>query len=290
MYRYLFFLSLGLVVLNGCKSNSSEMKTPSGYKFVKFASNEGPNPQVGEYVFFHVAMSNGDSITYDSRTQPNMPRTTIPDMTATNPRQVNPVTEALAMSAVGDSFVLYYPIDSLGGRIPPGYEGAQFIEYHVAVKDIKSQEQFAAIQAEEQEKAQARLEAVRVVAVEQLEKYKAGQLGDALQTTASGLKYVVLEEGTGKVPEANKNVRAHYFGMLMDGTEFDSSYGRGPEFTFPLGQGRVIKGWDEGFGLFKEGTKAMLFIPSELGYGAEGFGPIPANAELAFYVELVKAD
>ena len=107
------------------------------------------------------------------------------------------------------------------------------------------------------------------------------------KTTDSGLQYVMIEEGSGKSPEAGQNVSVHYSGYLMDGTKFDSSYDRGEPITFPIGQGRVIPGWDEGITLLKVGGKAKLIIPPNLGYGNRAIGPIPPNSTLIFDVELV---
>lgn len=104
--------------------------------------------------------------------------------------------------------------------------------------------------------------------------------------TASGLEYVEIEAGTGPAPQPGDMVSVHYTGTLEDGTEFDSSVGRDP-FQFTLGQGQVIPGWDEGIALMREGGKAQLIIPSELGYGPAGSGPIPPDATLIFDVELV---
>ncbi len=107
-------------------------------------------------------------------------------------------------------------------------------------------------------------------------------------TTPSGLKYVVVKEGSGDAtPTAGTKVTAHYTGKLLDGTTFDSSYERGTPIDFPVGQGRVIKGWDEAFLGMKKGEKRVLIIPSDLGYGPSGRGPIPPNATMIFDVELV---
>ena len=107
-------------------------------------------------------------------------------------------------------------------------------------------------------------------------------------TTPSGLKYEDLQEGTGEGAKAGDVVEVHYTGWLKNGTEFDSSKNRGQPFTFPLGRGKVIKGWDEGVAGMKIGGKRKLIIPPELGYGARGAGNvIPPNAELTFEVELL---
>jgi peptidylprolyl isomerase len=113
------------------------------------------------------------------------------------------------------------------------------------------------------------------------------QFEDAIET-ASGLKYIIVEQGSGEAPQAGELVQVHYTGTLEDGTKFDSSLDRGEPFQFPLGMGRVIPGWDEGLALLNVGGKAKLIIPPELAYGEQGAGGvIPPNATLIFDVELV---
>ena len=107
-------------------------------------------------------------------------------------------------------------------------------------------------------------------------------------TLPDGLKYTDDVVGTGAEAVAGKNVVVHYTGWLTDGTKFDSSRDRNQPFTFPLGRGQVIKGWDEGVAGMKVGGKRTLNIPPDLGYGARGAGGvIPPNATLKFEVELL---
>ncbi len=107
--------------------------------------------------------------------------------------------------------------------------------------------------------------------------------------TDSGLEYVITENGRGELATAGNRVKVHYTGKLEDGTKFDSSLDRDEPFTFELGAGMVIKGWDEGFSLLHVGDKAVLKIPSHLGYGERGAGGvIPPNATLIFEVELLE--
>lgn len=104
----------------------------------------------------------------------------------------------------------------------------------------------------------------------------------------SGLKYQDLQEGDGAKAEAGKQVSVHYTGWLEDGTKFDSSLDRNEPFSFALGKGQVIRGWDEGVAGMQVGGKRRLTIPPQLGYGSRGAGGvIPPNATLVFEVELL---
>lgn len=104
----------------------------------------------------------------------------------------------------------------------------------------------------------------------------------------SGLGIDVLTPGTGAEATSGKRVDVHYVGTLTDGSKFDSSRDRGRPFTFTLGAGQVIKGWDQGVAGMKVGEVRRLTVPADLGYGARGFPPvIPPNATLVFEVELL---
>jgi FKBP-type peptidyl-prolyl cis-trans isomerase len=108
----------------------------------------------------------------------------------------------------------------------------------------------------------------------------------SVYTTKSGLKYRKVKEGNGKHPVATDKVKVHYTGTLIDGKKFDSSIDRGEPLTFPLNQ--VIPGWTEGLQLMDEGSKYILYIPYNLGYGTRDMGDIPAGSTLIFEVELLE--
>ena len=133
------------------------------------------------------------------------------------------------------------------------------------------------------QKTQKRIDAHKAKQAKELNKVSAG-----FKQMDSGLRYQIIQEGTGQQPVAGQTVSVHYKGQLLDGTVFDSSYKRQKPLDFVLGQGQVIPGWDEGVSLLKVGDKARFVIPSDLAYGSRGAGGvIPPNAALIFDVELV---
>ena len=109
-------------------------------------------------------------------------------------------------------------------------------------------------------------------------------------TTKSGLKYILIEPGTGAKAGYSRKVSVHYTGYFLSGDIFESSVERGEPIAFQLGMGQVIKGWDEGIALLREGGIARLIIPPQLGYGSKDRGPIKANSTLIFDVMLMKVE
>ncbi|MBD5779289.1 FKBP-type peptidyl-prolyl cis-trans isomerase [Pelagicoccus sp. NFK12] len=115
-----------------------------------------------------------------------------------------------------------------------------------------------------------------------------GKLYPSAKSTESGLHYIVEQEGDGETPSKGQTVTAHYHGTLLNGDVFDSSVERGKPFQFPVGMGRVIKGWDEAFLDMKKGEKRKLILPAQIAYGLRGSPPvIPPNSVLVFDVELI---
>ncbi|TYA56682.1 peptidylprolyl isomerase [Formosa maritima] len=128
----------------------------------------------------------------------------------------------------------------------------------------------------------------RVAAEREAKRAELDKLAVGFEETESGLRYQILQKGTGKKAEKGQTVSVHYKGQLPDGTVFDSSYKRKQPLEFPVGVGQVIAGWDEGIQLLNVGDKARLVIPSDLGYGSRGAGGvIPPDATLIFDVELM---
>jgi FKBP-type peptidyl-prolyl cis-trans isomerase FklB len=157
-----------------------------------------------------------------------------------------------------------------------------------AITSEESQEIMQAFQQKMMEKQQtAQSKAAQAGKVEGEAFLAANGKKPGIKTTASGLQYQVIKDGTGKTPKPTDKVTTHYRGTLISGKQFDSSYDRGQPATFPVNG--VIAGWTEALQLMKEGAKWKLFIPSDLAYGERGAGAdIPPNSTLIFEIELIK--
>jgi len=208
-------------------------------------------------------------------------------------RKGSPVDELLTLLVEGDSVVMVYELDSLE-RQNPSVKDLNSISYEIAIKEVLSQEEMDARNEEDNKKKEAAREVakekeavVSVKVTEALSAYKTNALGDDLKSTESGMEYLLVKEGTGPVPKVGDLVDVHYYGVLeSDGEMFDNSYQRGDYFNFPVGQGRVIKGWDEALQVMPKGSEGIFFIPFELAYGAAGRPPrIPEKAMLVFFIE-----
>lgn len=296
----IFLFAVIALAIIACKDNS--LVSPNGYKYVKHTNAGGTAAKVGDYGYVHISVYQDDSLVNSTYKMGRTVPIVVPDMSSIPEEQkgvgkANPVADVLALMTVGDSVTVDVPIDSLTRSQSPSLKNAKRLSYAIKLVDVKTKEQYEQAQiaerTEQQQKAEGYKAQEAAVASELkglIGEYKGGKLGGKLKSTSSGLKYLILEEGTGAQAVAGKTVDVMYYGMLPSGEEFDNSYKRGQDFSFPLGQGQVIKGWDEGIALLKEGSRAVLFIPSELGYGASGAGKIPGNSELIFHVTLQKVN
>lgn len=297
--RSLIFLLAASALFYACgeKGNSAMQSTDLGNRYQLFTANgSGEVVQPGDFVYFHAAMrTEGDSTLFSTRTGGgDLPVVQAATLEATKD-DVGPVEDVIRKMRVGDSAVVRVNIDAFPNK-PPGMEADSVVLYDVIVTEVVSEEDFTARQAAKQAEAETKRSVIRELEPERLafaaqtvKDYNDGKFEGKLETTPSGLKYIIHEEGNGKQAEAGMGVVVQYIGSLVtDASVFDQSFGRGEGIPFQLGAGRVIPGWDEGIALLKEGDKATFFIPSELGYGAQGTpdGSIPPGSELAFYVEL----
>ncbi len=254
-----------------------------GYYFKKHRSNGGQLAKANDGVSFDMDLKKGDLIMFSTHENESIKHRFSEDMYEV---KESPIMEILSQMSAGDSATLLIEADSISYQLDPqwGFQAGDLATFDIVVREVKTKAELDA----EQRRLDGEANKINTDTRGIIKKYKAGTL--ETEETASGLKYHIVEKGTGEKPKEGDLVSVNYSGHLMDGKRFDNSFERGQAFPFPLGRGRVIKGWDEGVALLPVGTKAYLFIPSELGYGAQGSLPdIPENSELVFYIELLKA-
>ena len=278
------------------QKGETELITPSGFPYTHTkVGTETASP--GDYVSFTLKIEGSDnSVMQDLREGPNMPVMQLP--TPDSPlKQANPILEVMENAAIGDTMIIKMPIDSLPQvKGNPQFSNLEFLKYTAVLIDIQDEaarkaanevkrlEQEAAM-----EESKKKLPEVEKMIAKSLSDYKSGKL--KTEKLDNGLKYIIHEQGAGAKAEIDNMVSVDYYGVNMEGEMFDNSFMRGAPYTFPVGKGQVIKGWDLGIPLLNEGGKATLFIPSDLAYGEAGSPPkIGPKAELVFYVELVKVN
>ena len=285
--------AFALFFLTSCDGGGGEKTTPNGFTFINHTNTGGVKPNTGDQVIFHVYEYHDGKEVGSSRDRGVPVSIALPDLSKgpdMRGGQPNPLVDAVSVMGKGDSATVIVPIDEKIMK-RPNMAGVKELKYSLILEDVMTPEELKVAQeAQKAERKAIQDRGTNMVAglvAETVKNYAAGNLDDKIQTTASGLKYQIIEPGSGEQAVAGKKVDVHYYGTLTDGTRFDDSFSRARPFTFPLGKGQVIKGWDEGIALLKEGAKAFLFVPAELGYGAANKGTNPPNSELIFYVELL---
>ncbi len=293
--KYVILLLAASLFCIQCQNSGSSLKTESGYDYVKTFDGKGKKPVKGDFVFFEMdILDDQGKVLQSMRNLPQLPSLQIPE-DGKGPNQPNPLVEMLSAGSVGDSLELIIPKDSMPSAGAQFGDVAHFV-YKVNIKEIEDKNSYAEKMAKKQEEDRVKGEAARAresevadFIKETLAKYKKGSL-PGLQKLPSGLEYVIHEEGSGELTPVGDPIEAHYYGVVKDdGSMFDNSFSKGRTFSFTLGRGEVIKGWDEGMALIKKGGgKGTLFIPYEMAYGESGRPPrIPAKADLVFYVEIL---
>lgn len=275
--KYLFLIAISWAVLSsskcndkstgsadqGTKAESAASHTPdtvttaTGLKYIIWKKGRGTKAEAGDNVSVHYAGRLLSGASFDNSYDRGKPF----DFPLGGGRVIKGWDEGIAYLHVGDSATLIIPANlGYGSADRPTIPANSTLIFDVQLMDVKRT-----------------VKPVPYVTT-----------GKDTITTASGLRYIRLNETSGALAVAGKEVSVHYTGYLQNGTVFDSSISRGEPISFPLGQGRVIKGWDEGIALLKVGEKARLLIPSALAYGDRGAGGlIPPGADLIFDVELV---
>ncbi|WKN32868.1 FKBP-type peptidyl-prolyl cis-trans isomerase [Porifericola rhodea] len=263
----------------------------SGLQYKYIEEGSGENAQIGEILLINMTYSTeDDSLLFDTKEQGGPVPIKI-DSTANGQ-----IYEGFSMLKEGDSVAFKISaqevfVNTFKAPIPGFIDSLSHIIFNIGVEDVMTDEDFRAYQMEmmrkEQEKMLAQQSEQMEVDSTKIEEYLDENNIEA-ESTDSGLRYVIEKEGTGVQPSPGDSVYVHYTGKLLDGTQFDSSRDRGEPLAFPIGQGWVIPGWDEGIALLNKGGKATLYIPSPLAYGPQARGNvIKENSILVFDVELV---
>lgn len=290
---------LGLVglaattLLSACDQvgGGSYETTDSGLQYMYIEEGEGASPQMGEIMMINMTYSTEDDSLLFSTIEQGGPVPIQIDSSAQGQ-----IYEGFSMLKEGDSVVFKISaeevfVNTFNAPIPDFIDSLSSIVFNVGVDRVMNEEDFQAYRMEMMRKQQEDMLAQQDEQMEidsaKIEQYLEENNIDA-QTTDSGLRYVIEQEGSGVQPSPGDSVYVHYTGKLLDGTQFDSSHERGEPLAFPIGQNWVIRGWDEGIALLNEGGKATLYIPSPLAYGPQARGDvIKENSILVFDVELV---
>jgi len=274
----LFIIAI-ITFLVACKGGmgGSNQKLPNGMEYKIISKGSGAAINVGDNIKVDIInLTPKDSIVYSTinNGQPF-------EFKMAEPRFGGDLMHIFKHLHNGDSALLFVRADSMFRKtLPPYAKAGDMLKFQIKVLSVMNDEE---AKAEQAKNAAAQIS----IDEEKIEKFITDK-GLKANKTESGLRYIMEQVGKGDNPKSGDMVNVHYIGTLLDGTKFDSSLDRNEAFSFPLGQGRVIKGWDEGIALFKKGGKGKLIIPSGLAYGDKAAGPmIQPNSVLVFDIELL---
>lgn len=268
-----------------------------------------PKPKEGDLVKLHMTSVGNNRVIYSTRLAN---KNQAVEFSVNKPTFKADIINVILLMTPGDSLVCQVDASAIykntKNAMPDFIKNGDKLQYFIKMVSVKTKEQMQKEQqakfAVQQAALNKKMQAQQAAAKKKQEKEQAilipkedaklqeyfAKNGLTPTKTASGLYYVITEKGTGNLPIKGDTAVMNYTGTLLDGTKFDSNvdsaFNHVQPFEFPLGQGRVIKGWDEGVALLPKGSKATFFIPSRLGYGAGAQAKIPANSILLFDVEL----
>ena len=285
MQKFSYFLTIAyLCSLAACSSNGSEggsavsstnskgfTQTPSGLSYNIHTKNEGEKAKFGDFLTLQMQYTTmSDSVIFSSYNKENplsfkFQKTLFKGI----------LNEGLTQMAAGDSASFYVPADSLySNRLPKFLKEGDKLKYTISLQKIQSQEEY--------QKERNDAKALRTTEDnKQIDAYLSGK-SLKMETTPSGLRHAISEEGSGETPRADQTVKMKYTAKLLDGTEVESSKGEAKEM--PLN--RQVRGLREGLMMLKKGGKATFLIPSTLAYGERQRGTIPGNSVLVYDVEI----
>lgn len=302
MYLAMLLVTTGIL---SCDKGGKEVVTDFGMKYTIHIEGNGEILKDQTMLISFVAFDENDSIWMDSR--PNDMHRPARKVDSIWHMNKGGIEEVLFNIKKGDSISFKVPVEKIYGNrsIPAGFDKNSLLTVGMKVVDALNEEEFNAYRKEMVEKEQKiiaeKTEEQLKIDIETIDIYLSENNIDA-QKTESGLRYVITQGGQGEYVQSGQIIKANYSGHVLDGAYFDTSveevakenglYQEGKPYA-PLetviGQGRVIKGWDEAFQLMNTGSKATLYIPSGLAYGPRArSAEITANAILVFDVELIE--
>jgi len=291
-----FFIGLVLIAaltfgFTSCDSGSGQYagydQTESGLYYNFHVDNDGDQAAVGDFVTMVMVYRTEDTTLFDSQMNPTPMKLPLAESD-----YAGDIYEAMAMMSAGDSATFIISADSFFlktaryPQLPEFIDSNSVLYFDLKIDNIQSKAEYDMEQQEAQIQQEAQSSELKAKSQEELDAYiKDNNI--LAKPSATGLYYIEIVKGKGPKVVPEKTVIVHYRGTFLDGSEFDSSYGRGEPIEFPIGKGSVIPGWDEGIAMMNVGGKAKLIIPYYLAYGENGRGPIPPFATLVFEVELV---
>lgn len=285
------YLVVVLAALMSACNQNNDFVTESGIEVSCLVKGEGSKPQKDSIIVLYMSIvTENDKVLLETNPMQPMALAYDPEMEAGH------VQEVLNNLEEGDSVYFETTAENLFTEtykqpLPPDMTAETKILVKMKFAEQMSREAYQAfsmkIQEEQQKNELAVMDEKLIADGDSIDAYLAEKNIEA-QTSESGLRYVITAEGSGQSPEPGDMVAVHYTGTLLTGEVFDSSVERGEPIEFPIGQGNVIPGWDEGISYLKKGGKATFYIPSPLAYGARArSAQIAPYTILLFDVELV---
>lgn len=277
-----------LALNTACNAQNGFKKTSNGLEYKIVKDEKGTNAKVGDYMEFHIRYKLGDSVLFNSRELNN--NQPVP-LVVSAPQFKGDLPEGFTMLSEGDSAVFRVSVDSIMKNsdqpMPPQFQKGKDQKLQFEIKVVKVQDQ-----NQRKQEMQSNAEKQRTTDDQLIQDYLKSNSITTAQKTQSGLYYNIVRRGNGPTPVPGDSVNINYTGMLLNGQKFDSNVDPQFQHVMPfwivLQQTPLIPGWDEAIGLLPKGSKAMVYIPSGLAYGAQDRSPqIPANSVLVFDMEIL---
>jgi FKBP-type peptidyl-prolyl cis-trans isomerase len=272
-----------LSACNNSANTSGYQTTPRGLKYNIISGNSTSKAKVGDYIAYSSTLRSTSGDILFAAANSNQPLIA----SVVEPAYDGDPSEILTMIGEGDSVSMlisekdfFKNVTPLPEKVKPG----DLVKLDLKIYKVYSAEQY-------QNEVLPTIKAAPYIKEEQLIKEYINGRNWSATRTESGLFVIVDKPGIGKKPTNGSKVKVNYSGFLLDGTPFDSNvnpqFNHVQPFEFTIGQGQVIKGWDEGIPYFAKGGKGKLVIPARLGYGEQGSGKIPPNSTLMFEIEVL---